>query len=111
MRLDEMDRRIRDLERGGINTSHDMSRLLKAKLRAGQDASWYRKCTVCDDWKTHPQIVYPIKGTPDEAGPIGAFQVDGYWVETCWAEHQKYDDEALQKLASEILHNPEPIRT
>jgi hypothetical protein len=109
MRLDEMDDRVRALERRPINTTQDASRLLKAKIRAGQDVSWYRKCTVCKDWKSHPRIVYPIKGASEESGPIGAFKIDGFWVEFCYAEHEKYGEEELHQLGNKILHHPDPM--
>jgi hypothetical protein len=103
MKITEMDSRLRSAERSG-----DKAQEMKEKLRAGVPTSWYRACTVCKDWKSHPQIVYPIKGGDEESGPIGAFQVDGYWVEMCLEEHQKYDSDSLE-FASNVLHNPKPL--
>ena len=104
MKLNEMDERLRQIERTGTPQE-----ALRAKLRAGEPVKWYRACTACEDWETHPQIVCPTRGEGD-AGPIGALKVDDYWVEMCFAEHEKYKNDAdALKFASSVLYNPDPI--
>ena len=48
--------------------------------------NWYRRCTVCEDWQSHPRAVFSTIGIPQEVAPIGSIKIEGYWVEFCYAE-------------------------
>lgn len=106
--LHESDEQIRKLERIAKSGDPDAEAMYLQMRSRSHPRQWYRKCTVCENWRSHPLIVTPIRG-PDDVGPIGALQIHGYFVETCWAEaeaHGGYNEE-VHKMCKDILLNPE----
>jgi len=85
-----MDRYLRELERqAALGDPQARAKLKAERIRQGIITDWYRRCTVCENWRSHPQAVFSIEGIPAEVAPIGSIEVEGYWVEFCIEEIER----------------------
>jgi len=120
-----MDNELRELERKA--KAGDLEAAMRLSHKHRQAGSYhYRPCTACPANQFgqsvsptgvfHPLYIGPI--IPGHLGPIGAIQLDGFWVEFCieeiealggWetiAEHPEIEQQ-LRNLGRNILRGPQ----